>query len=232
MKKEDFFTPDFVPVFSSALHCDKLQKIDCLVLGAIYWYERLRDGKCTASNASIARIVGAKSVTVISNCLKSLEDNGFIVTKYKDDSKRHREQISCVIDRCIKKTMCHPQMNQDLFTDDSVESSTDEQRENIIEKKINKKEIDSLIESFSTIDPKNKTNYGNKTERAACDFLLKEYGQELIESVIKILPKTNKMDYMPHISKPSELKDKWLKLKDAIEKKKSNFTKSNANIAF
>lgn len=77
-----------------------------------------------------------------------------------------------------------------------------------------------LIKLFEEVDPKNKTYYANKTERASADFLISEYGFEQVEKVIAILPKTNKIQYMPAVTKPSELKEKWGKLRDALEKKK------------
>lgn len=78
-----------------------------------------------------------------------------------------------------------------------------------------------IIKAFEEVDVKNKTYYNNKTERAAADFLIKEYKKEFVEKVIAILPKTNKLNYIPAITKPSELKEKWVKLRDALEKAKT-----------
>lgn len=84
-----------------------------------------------------------------------------------------------------------------------------------------------LIKLFEEIDPKNKTYYNNKTERASADFLIQEYGKEMVEKVIALLPKTNQMPYMPSITKPSELKEKWNKLKDAFAKKQNEKLQAN-----
>jgi hypothetical protein len=75
-----------------------------------------------------------------------------------------------------------------------------------------------IIKAFESVDPKNKTYYGNKTQRSACDFLINEYGLERILKVIKILPKTNKLDYIPTIYTPYDLKEKWGKLEAQLQK--------------
>lgn len=89
-----------------------------------------------------------------------------------------------------------------------------------------------LIKLFEEVDPKNKTYYSNKTERASADFLISEYGREHVEKVIAILPKTNKLNYIPSVTKPSELKEKWGKLRDALEKKKTESIIKQPKIAF
>lgn len=89
-----------------------------------------------------------------------------------------------------------------------------------------------VIKLFEEVDPKNRTYYNNKTERASADFLIDEYGFDKVQKVISILPKTNQTPYMPKITKPSELKDKWVKLRDAFQSKKAEqITKTN-QVAF
>lgn len=76
-----------------------------------------------------------------------------------------------------------------------------------------------VIKAFEAVDPKNKTNYSNKTQRSAADFLVSEYGLEQVLAAIAVLPHTNKMPYMPSITTPYELKEKWVKLQDAMRRK-------------
>jgi hypothetical protein len=84
-----------------------------------------------------------------------------------------------------------------------------------------------IIKLFEEVDAKNKTYYNNKTERASADFLIQEYGKEFVEKVIILLPKTNQIPYMPSITKPSELKEKWNKLKDSLAKKQIEKIQTN-----
>lgn len=91
-----------------------------------------------------------------------------------------------------------------------------------------------VIKAFEVVDPKNKTYYGNKTQRAACDFLIKEFGLDEVLRRIEVLPRTNKLPYFPKINSPHELKEKWQKLNDMIETKmaeKKENTKQNVTIA-
>lgn len=90
--------------------------------------------------------------------------------------------------------------------------------------------ISEVIKAFEVVDPKNKTYYGNKTQRKACDFLINEYGAEMVFKVIAVLPKTNKISYMPRINSPYDLKEKWVKLQDAMINKKQELLKSNNNV--
>lgn len=77
-----------------------------------------------------------------------------------------------------------------------------------------------VIKAFEAVDPKNKKYYGNKTQRAACDFLIEEYGLEEVLKRIPYLIQTNKIQYFPTITTPVHLRDKWVQLQDAVQRKR------------
>lgn len=104
-------------------------------------------------------------------------------------------------------TLSHSNTNNNINTNNNTNNNI----------KYNLKGAD-IIKAFELIDPKNKSYYGNKTQRSACDFLINEYGFDTVMKVIGILPKTNQMDYMPAIYTPYELKEKWNKLKAQLQK--------------
>lgn len=81
-------------------------------------------------------------------------------------------------------------------------------------------QVAEVIKLFETVDKKNKTYYGNTTQRSACEFLLGEYGFEQVRERIAILPRSNVTPYMPRIYNPYDLKEKWKKLEDAVQSKK------------
>jgi hypothetical protein len=84
-----------------------------------------------------------------------------------------------------------------------------------------------IIKAFEEVDPKNKTYYGNKTQRASCDFLLSEYGLENVLKAIKILPQINRKKlYIKQITTPFELKENWVKIGNAL--KQTTITKKVA----
>jgi len=88
-----------------------------------------------------------------------------------------------------------------------------------------------IIKAFEVVDPKNKKYYGNITQRTACDFLITEYTLEEVLKRITVLPKTNKVPFFPKIYTPVQLRDKWVDLQDAVERKRGEI-KSKANVAF
>lgn len=84
----------------------------------------------------------------------------------------------------------------------------------------NSKEIEEIIFSMEDIDPKNKKNYKNKTERQSCTDLIEYYGYNTVLKTIetyKDLKKENK-PFLPTITSPYELLQKYTKLKPFLSK--------------
>lgn len=78
--------------------------------------------------------------------------------------------------------------------------------------------IPEVIKLFEAVDPKNKTYYGNKTQRAACQFLLDEYGFEEVKKRVEVLPQTNGIQFFPNITTPCQLRDKWVQLENQVKR--------------
>lgn len=90
-----------------------------------------------------------------------------------------------------------------------------------------KKEGVELIKAFETINPACKRMYGNKTQRQACDDLIENYGFDRVKIVIeKTLVKTNTIEYIPTITTPLQLFQKWSSLEAGIKKLKSRIEKN------
>lgn len=92
--------------------------------------------------------------------------------------------------------------------------------------------IPEVIKLFEPVDPKNKTYYSNKTQRAACDFLLKEYGLAEIEKRTIALPKTNGIPFFPNITTPCQLRDKWVQLDNQIKRHQAENSAKSNQVAF
>jgi phage replication O-like protein O len=110
-------------------------------------------------------------------------------------------------------------------TKESKETTTKEASNKVMNLE-NQNIIPELIKLFEAVDPKNKTYYKNTSQREACQFLLDQYGLELVTKVVAVLPKTNQMEFFPVITTPCQLRDKWVQLQNAITRKK-NETKSS-----
>jgi hypothetical protein len=93
-------------------------------------------------------------------------------------------------------------------------------------------EIAIVIKSFEDIDPKNKTYYGHIGQRKAVQFLLKEYGLEMVLDAIAnlkmIYSATETPAYFPSINSPYDLKEKWLKVTQYVKREQAkNSTLTN-----
>lgn len=73
-----------------------LRPTDWIVYGVVYWYEHLKEGRCIASNPSIARVAGVEERTVRA-ALDRLEEAGFIKRIYKDSMKKQRSEVKALV---------------------------------------------------------------------------------------------------------------------------------------
>lgn len=81
--------------------------------------------------------------------------------------------------------------------------------------------ISEVIDLFKDINPSSYRKwFGNTTQRKACEELLEIYGMEKIRKVIAILPQTNRIQFLPTITTPLQLQDKWASLEANLKKKK------------
>jgi helix-turn-helix protein len=113
------------------------------------------------------------------------------------------------------------------YTKDNI--NTDSQKES--DKPVFTTQGADLIKAFEVINPACKKYYGHKTQRAACDELIKEFGFERVKTVIqKTLPKTNAIEYFPTITTPSQLLDKWASLEAQVKKHQSKIKNDNSKI--
>ena len=93
-------------------------------------------------------------------------------------------------------------------------------------------QIGVLIKSFEVINTNAKNFYARNPQRNACNQLIKDFGFDRVKSVIEnTLPKTNIMEYMPTITTPIQLLEKWSSLEARILKLKGK-QKEKSKIAF
>ena len=53
------------------------------VFSVIYWYGKLKDGYCHASNATIAKNIGSTNAASVSRAIAKLIDNGYVTAEYE-----------------------------------------------------------------------------------------------------------------------------------------------------
>lgn len=93
MKKIKEFEPDFLNIPYVVMH---MQPADRFTFGAIYMFSNLSQKRCTASNVAIGKIAKISPESV-SNSLNHLEEEGFIKRHFKDNNKRTRDWIECLV---------------------------------------------------------------------------------------------------------------------------------------
>jgi hypothetical protein len=79
-------------------------------------------------------------------------------------------------------------------------------------------DIVDVIDSFKPVNPSYGSWFGNKTERAAIERMLKVHGKERLLQVISILPKSNTMPFVTTITSPYTLEKKWADLEATMRK--------------
>ncbi len=93
-------------------------------------------------------------------------------------------------------------------------------------------EIVDVIDSFKEINQSYRKWFRNTTQREAIARLIKNQTLEKVLSVIRILGRTNTMQYMPTITTPLQLEDKWSSLEAQLIKKKTEITSKRPNVIF
>jgi DNA-binding MarR family transcriptional regulator len=93
---EDTMKPDFLIIPLVLQHDHRIRPSDLIIYGVIYWYEHLRDGECRAGNESIGEVAGIDVRTVRAG-LDRLERAGYINRVYKDEDRKIRDRIECMV---------------------------------------------------------------------------------------------------------------------------------------
>lgn len=91
MEKSEDQKPTFVPEYYNipgiVMHDATLQPLDIKVYGVVFWFERLKDGRCFASNQTIGKVCGS-SASGVANSLARLRDAGYIFCEYEKDQRK------------------------------------------------------------------------------------------------------------------------------------------------
>lgn len=167
------FKPDFLIVPYKLIEDKNLSSLDCRLYSVIYYFEHLKNGRCTASNKLLAELCQTENLISISNSLLILEKFGYIKRYFKDEKLRHRIEIKSLV-TFSKKGKIDEKL--DSSTDES-DSSTDESRfthrcitdsstDEHINNSTNKKEID--IVDFSPKGPKSTPSPGDLNGHLSC----------------------------------------------------------------
>lgn len=140
--------------------------------------------------------------------------------KYREDFDALPEKVQKIIlenkDFCSRAAL-EPLKSIEIEIEKEIEIEIDTEKEKAKEKLA--KDISEVIKAMEAVDAKNRLYYGNKTQRGACTFLLETYGKSAILSVIEGIPRARlSVPYFPSITTPCELRDKWVKIHEAVHR--------------
>jgi len=82
-------------------------------------------------------------------------------------------------------------------------------------------DIAEIIYSFRIVNPSYKKWFANTTQRTAIERMIEAHSKDIILNVINLLPKTNLMEYIPSVTTPCQLEDKWASLELGLKKIKN-----------
>ena len=128
--------------------------------------------------------------------------------------------------------------SKDVLTETSKDVLTHKRKK----ERIHTKEIDTpetssgglvsqVIKLFEEVNPATKSYYNRPPQRKACQSLIDEYGFEEVSKVIAFLPRSNKMSFVPTITTPIQLWEKYQALKDGLQRKKSELSTKGKGLA-
>jgi hypothetical protein len=174
---------------------------------------------------------GGLTATEIDHCIRFLKSakqiatqkatRGFIVTvlnydlyqnlsTYKSDTKSETESD---LKAKQKRNRSDTIYNNDIY---------DNNEKNILPKGNSVNEIISL---FKEVNPFYELLFKNTTQRKSVERLIKKYGWEWVEKLIKKLPEIISQPYAPRITTPYELETKLGQLKVFLQQEKLKATK-------
>lgn len=152
--------------------------------------------------------------------LKELELNGFLERRKLQDSKGRWEWQHILKVPDLEKPDPDFQGQENRGTNKEIITNKETQiNSNKLATEVADTLIPELIKEFEKLDPVNKTYYGNKTQRAACKFLIDHYGFEECKQMVNILAERgHEVFNCPNT--PVRLRDNWTKiLRDSAYRK-------------
>ena len=89
---KNMIAPEFLIIPYQLIADENIQPLDERVYGVIYWLTKLKGEKCIASNPTLAELARATSKSLQRSLLR-LEKEQYIYRKYKDETRKIRQEI-------------------------------------------------------------------------------------------------------------------------------------------
>ena len=157
-----------------------------------------------------------------------IDDNGLITIKNwqkrQDRSMTPYERVRKYREK--KRMITHDNVNDNVVDKIRVDKIRKEKIKKEATQSVAGNETNDVIALFQKINPSYERLFGNKTERAAIDRLLKNMGREKLEGTIRFAIQVSGQPYSPTITTPYELEKNLGKLIAFYKKEKEKGQKN------
>lgn len=188
------------------------------------------DGICFPSIQRLAKDTGMSKRTV-SNKLNELESLGLLDRRNRENTSNEYQVLlvegGIAPDAIGYSTRCTGGIAPDanelypvLTKSNELNSSPALQAEREEEKRLNN-QIAEGINLFKVVNDSYYLHFKRKVQRDAMRRLIARYGFEKVEQAVAVLPHTNKMPYLPRITTPAQLEERWTDLKSGLEREQA-----------
>ncbi len=225
MEQQKEFTGVWIP--RHVIEDDELSMTDKIIYAEIACFDI-----CFKSNEKLGERYGLKANT-ISIIISKLVNKGYIDNLgvsngrnrhliAKKDKPNQRQGMKKIKGTLSEKSKAPFEKNQTI--DNSIENNIDN---NLLAPQAGagneSSQIPLVLKEFESLNLACKNFYGNKTQRKAVQDLIDVHGYDRVVFLIReVLPKSNKVAYMPNITTPVQLRDGYAKLENALHKHKSS----------
>ena len=163
-----------------------------------------QEGYCWASNDYLAKKIGRKDKSIVSNKIAELSSEGWILSEV-DQSKGNKRKIYL-----STPNGNFPKGSKEITNDPSLVIS----KESIITDSIKKESLEKnkkfgeLMDTFKLVNPMHSRLFSNKTQRAALQELVDRFGESEVKNMIIAAGACHGQPYAPTITTPIELSNK------------------------
>ena len=196
----------------------QLKGNELILFAVIHGFSQDGKSKYRGSLSYIEEALQISRRTVV-RTLDSLLNKKLITKEFNKTGNLYSVKLSLLDKQVVSK--CHTTSDKSIpiGSDKSIHNNN---KDNNKDNNNSGDDIAYVIKLFEKIDIKNKTYYGNKTQRAKVQFLIDHHGVDKIETLIDVYLKVKGDRFLPSISSPYEMVDKWSKLEDYFRRKKSD----------
>lgn len=191
----------------------------------------IKEGQLLTGRKELSKETGIPEGT-LEGILTAMEKNQHLIQQQKTTKYRIITILNWKNYQHSDNTSDNKPTTNQQQTDTNKNDNKDKNEKTINTTEPSSEEIGILIKSFEGINPNAKNFYARNPQRKACVQLINLIGFERIKGVIEnTLPKTNKIEYMPTITTPIQLLEKWSSLEAGILKLKGK-QKEKSKVAF